>query len=76
MLCVWWDQDGVVTHELLKPGDTVNMDRYQQQMVNLNHVLVVKRPKWARRHGKVILQYDNAPSHTARSVKDTLKALD
>jgi [histone H3]-lysine36 N-dimethyltransferase SETMAR len=75
MLCVWWDQDGVVYHELLKPGETVNTDRYRQQMINLNHALIEKRPQWARRHGKVILQHDNAPSHTARSVKDTLKTL-
>lgn len=75
MLCVWWDQDGVVYHELLKPGETVNTDRYRQQIINLNHALIQKRPEWARRHGKVILQHDNAPSHTARSVKDTLKTL-
>jgi len=75
MLCVWWDQDGVVYHELLKPGETVNTDRYRQQMINLNHALIEKRPEWARRHGKVILQHDNAPSHTAKPVKDTLKTL-
>ena len=27
------------------------------------------------KHGKVILQHDNAPSHTAKVVKNTLKAL-
>lgn len=75
MLCVWWDQCGVVYYELLKPGETVNTDRYRQQMINLNHALIEKRPEWARRHGKVILQHDNAPSHTAKLVKDTLKTL-
>jgi len=25
MLCVWWDQEGVVYHELLKPGETVRI---------------------------------------------------
>ena len=44
MLCVWWDQKGVVYHELLKPGETVNTDRYRQQMINLNHALIEKRP--------------------------------
>ena len=29
MLCVWWDQKGVVYYELLKPGETVNSKRYQ-----------------------------------------------
>ena len=31
MLCVWWDQKGVIYHELLKPGETVNTERYRQQ---------------------------------------------
>lgn len=75
MLCVWWDQKGVVYYELLKPGETVNTDRYRQQMINLNHALIEKRPEWARRHGKVILLHDNAPAHKAKPVQDTIKAL-
>ena len=73
MLCVWWDQSGIVYYELLKPGETVNAQRYRQQMINLNHALIERRPEWARRHGKVIVLHDNAPSHTAKPVKDTLK---
>ena len=72
MLCVWWDQCGVVYIELLKAGET---DRYRQQIINLNHALIEKRAEWARRHGKVILQHDNAPSHIDEVVKNTLKAL-
>ena len=75
LLCVWWDQKGVVYHELLKPGETVNTNRYRQQMINLNHALIEKRPEWARRHGKVILLHDNAPPHKAKLVQDTIKAL-
>jgi len=30
MLCVWWDQKGVIYYELLKPGETINTKRYQQ----------------------------------------------
>lgn len=30
MLCVWWDQKGVIYYELLKPGETVNTERYLQ----------------------------------------------
>ena len=65
MLCVWWDQRGVVYHELLKAGETVDGPRYKQQLINLNDVLLEKRPEWARRHGKVILLHDNAPCHKA-----------
>ena len=75
MLCVWWNQCGMVYFELLKPGETVNTDRYRQKIINLKHALIEKRSEWARRHGKVILQHDNAPSHTAKVVKNTLKAL-
>lgn len=75
LLCVWWDQKGVVYHELLKPGETVNTNRYRQQMINLNNALIEKRPEWARRHGKVILLHDNAPAHKAKPVQETIKAL-
>ena len=61
---------------LLKPGETVDADRYRQQMINLNHALIEKRPEWARRHGRVILIHDNASSHTAKSMKDTITALE
>ena len=53
----------------------MNTDRYRQQIINLNHALIEKRPECARRHGKVILHHDNAPSHTAKVVKNTLKSL-
>ena len=52
MLCVWWDQKGVVYQELLKPGETIITDRYRQQMINLNHALIEKRPQVARRHAQ------------------------
>lgn len=75
MLCVWWDQDGILYYEMLKPGETVDKVRYRQQMINLNHALIEKRPKWATRHGKVILLHDNAPAHTEKRVKETIAAL-
>ena len=34
--------------------------RYRQQMINLNHALIEKRPEWAKRHGEVILLYNYA----------------
>ena len=61
--------------KLLKSCETVNSDRYRQQIINLNHALIEKRPEWARRHSKVILLHDNAPSYTAKSVTAALKSL-
>ena len=74
MLCVWWDQKDVIYYELLKPGKTVNTERYRQQMINLNQALCEKRPEYQKRQHKVILLHDNAPSHTAKLVKETIEA--
>ncbi|UYV71828.1 SETMAR [Cordylochernes scorpioides] len=75
MLCVWWDQTGVVYFKLLKPGETVNTSRYEQQMHSLREVLNAKRPELREKHNKLILQHDNAPAHNATVVKNTIKDL-
>ena len=75
MLCVWWDQKGIVYYELLKTGETVNGHRYRQQLINLNHALLEKRPEWDTRHERVILQHDNASCHRTSIVQDTIKTL-
>lgn len=75
MLCIWWDQKGVIYYELLKPGETITGDRYRQQLVKLNRALKDKRPDYAKRHDKVIFQHDNARPHVAKPVKETLELL-
>ena len=64
----------VIYYELLKPGETVNIERYRQQMIDLNQASREKRPEYQKRQHKVILLHDNAPSHTAKPVKETIKA--
>ena len=54
----------VIYYELSKPGETVNNERYRQQMIDLNQALREKRPEYHKRQHKVILLHDNAPSHT------------
>ena len=44
-------------------------------MNNLNHALIEKLLEWAKRHGKVVLLQDYAPSHTSKLAKDTFKSL-
>ena len=39
MLCVWWNAQGLVYFELLKPGETVTTDRYSQQLSDVDEVL-------------------------------------
>lgn len=42
-------------------------------MIDLNQALREKRPEYEKRQHKVILLHDNAPSHTAKLVKETIK---
>lgn len=75
MLCVWWDQKGVVYYELLKPGETVNAHRYHQQLIKLRRALREKRPGYEQRHEKLIFLHDNAPPHKSKMVRNYLETL-
>ncbi|UYV83676.1 SETMAR [Cordylochernes scorpioides] len=75
MLCIWWDQLGVIYYELLQPNETITGERYQQQLMQLSRALKIKHPLYAKRHDKVIYQHDNARPHVAKVVKETLEAL-
>jgi len=52
----------------------VNTQRYQQQMIELSRALLQKRPEYQKRQHKTILLHDNAPSHKAKPVKETIEA--
>ncbi|GFV92550.1 mariner Mos1 transposase [Trichonephila clavipes] len=39
-LCIFWDQEGPIYYALLKPGETVNTDRYKQPLSNLNDAIL------------------------------------
>ncbi|GFS60105.1 mariner Mos1 transposase [Trichonephila clavipes] len=75
MLCIFWDYEGPIYYELLKPGETVNTDRYKQQLRNLNDAILEKREQYKKRQHKVIFLDDNAPSHPSKPTKDIVKAL-
>jgi len=62
----------VIYYELLKPGETVNTQRYRQQMIDFHQALREKRPEYDQRQHKVIVLHDNAPSHTAKQIKETI----
>ena len=74
MLCVFWDQRGVIWYDLLKAGQTVTGERYQQQLAELNRVLLQKRPEYQQRQHKVILLDDNAPSHRTRATRELVES--
>lgn len=72
MLCVWWDQKGIVHHELLESGQTINGTLYRQQLMRLKKAIAEKRPEWATRHETLIFHHDNARPHVAQVVKTYL----
>lgn len=75
MLCIWWDQLGVIYYELLQPSETITGSLYRTQLMRLSHALKEKRPQYAQRHDKIILQHDNARPHVAQPVKTYLGTL-
>lgn len=75
MLCIWWDQLGVVYYELLKPNETITGALYRTQLMRLSRVLKEKRAHYYSRHDKVILLHDNARPRVAAPVKTYLETL-
>ena len=71
MLYIWWDQKGIMNNELLLPGTIINAQLNKEQLTQLSLELQHKRPEYAKRHEKVILQHDNAGLHVAKLVKGT-----
>jgi len=72
MLCIWWDQKGLIYYELLKLGDPIMGDQYRRS-IRLSRALREKRPEYEQKHDKVILLHDNARLHVAKVVKKYLQ---
>jgi len=62
MLCIWWDQFGVVYYELLKPNEIITGALYRKQLMRLSRALKEKHAHYSR-HDKIILLHDNIRSH-------------
>ncbi|UYV67619.1 hypothetical protein LAZ67_5001386 [Cordylochernes scorpioides] len=71
LLTVFFDCRGVVHHEFLPQGRTVNKEYYLQVMRNLREAIRQKRPDlWKNKNW--LLHHDNAPAHTSLLVRDLL----
>ncbi|UYV78553.1 hypothetical protein LAZ67_16001984 [Cordylochernes scorpioides] len=71
LLTVFFDCRGVVHHEFLPQGRTVNKEYYLQVMRNLREAIRQKRPNmWKNKNW--LLHNDNAPAHTSLLVRDLL----
>ena len=73
MLYIWWGQKGVLYYELLKPGETINGERYLTQLIRLKIAIAEKRPEYATRHEAIIFHHDNARPHVTIPVKNYLE---
>jgi len=71
MLCIWWDQLGVVYYELLKSNETITGALYRTQLMKLSRALKKKRAHYYSRHDRIIFLHDNARPHVAALVKPT-----
>lgn len=67
MIIVFWDMLGVVHHEYLPKGQTINADFYIQVLNRLKIAIDDKRPFLAR--SKIFIQQDNARPHVAKDTK-------
>ena len=74
MLCIWWDFNGVIFYELLPENETINTDKYCEQLDNLKAAIAQKRPELANRRG-VSFHHDNARPHTSLRTRQKLLEL-
>ncbi|UYV82794.1 hypothetical protein LAZ67_22000882 [Cordylochernes scorpioides] len=71
LLTVFFDCRGVVHHEFLPQGRTVNKEYYLQVMRNFREAIRQKRSDlWKNKNW--LLHHDNAPAHTSLLVRDFL----
>ena len=73
MLCIWWDQKGLLYYELVKPGETINGQRYRTQLIRLKRAIAEKGPEYATRHEAIIFHHDNTLPHVPIPVKNYLE---
>lgn len=71
MLCIWWTSWQVVHYEPLQTGQTHTADLYSQQLEHVQEASMQKEPALVNRKG-VLSLHDNARSHVAQVVRDTI----
>ncbi|CAK9816502.1 Mariner Mos1 transposase [Anthophora quadrimaculata] len=75
LLSIWWDFKGVLYYELLKPGEPITVERYQQQMIHLSDAIEQKRLFTGSGTRPMILLHDNVRPYTAKTTLEVISSL-
>lgn len=75
LLCIWWDQKGILYYELLPEGEAVNASLYSTQLQRLQSAIEQKRPISGKGKRKIILLHDNARPHVAKHTRAVIEQL-
>ena len=71
MLTMFFDFNGIVHHEFLPRGQTVNKEYYLQVQRHSRDAIRKKRPDLCK-NNSWLLHHDNAPAHTSLLVREFL----
>lgn len=74
MISVWWNFEGVLHFEIIPDGKSVNATLYATQLQKVHDILAQRYPALINRKG-VVLQRDNARSHTGKIAAQKIKEL-
>ena len=71
MATVFWDKDGIILIDFLEGQRTITASYNEGVLRKLKTALVKKRK--GKLHRQILFHHDNAPAHTAKSVKAVLQ---
>ena len=74
LITVWWTMRGVVHYEFLPIGQTINADKYCQEIDLVHQSLSILHPALVNRKGPVLL-HGNARPHTAKPTQEKLASV-
>ena len=69
MVTVWWTAAGVIHYSFLKPGQTINADKYCEQIKEMHKKLTQIQPALVNRKGPIIL-HDNASRRSIQKLHE------
>ncbi|OAF63997.1 hypothetical protein A3Q56_08291, partial [Intoshia linei] len=74
MVSIWWDMKGILHYEYLKNKETINAEKYGEQLNKSTDAIYRKRSQMFSK-GNIILLHDNARPHTAIKTRKHLMDL-